>query len=443
MSRRLTVLGLMALVLIIVSTVMLVGCGDEGTTDTTAAPTDTTAAPTDTTAAPTDTTAAPTTETTAASSGGFDGELVIGALGTLTGMGAMNGAEHYWAYNKAVDDINAAGGVDVGGKKMELKLKWIDDKSSETEGAAAVEKLIKVEGTKVILSTQTTPINMAAAIVAEKYEAYYQQVITWTNMGREQNWKWNTLLFFSPDAVGEVPFLMAELMPEAERPKNWCILTEDNADGQALGEGVKMMADKHNINVALYQTYTPGTKDYSSIILKMKQNDVDAIVVLISAADGITFTKQMKEQNYAPKYMMGWKGFWPSEYMQGLGDMSNYVCYDAFWSESLPYPGAAELGEAYRNDHDGLDSVSIGLFYANVQILKEAIERAGSAEPAAIRDEVFGGSFPGTVMGDVQYDAGGVADIQPLGLQWMDGERVLIYPDTGNQMEWFKAWDER
>ena len=44
------------------------------------------------------------------------------------------------------------------------------------------------------------------------------------------------------------------------------------------------MAGEHGINVALYQTYTPGTKDYSSIILKMKENDIDAIVVLISAA---------------------------------------------------------------------------------------------------------------------------------------------------------------
>ena len=428
-SKTILVLGVVALVLGLMCAVFVSGCGGDEATETTAdGQTETTAGGSD---------------TTAAASGTFDGELVVGALGTLTGMGAMNGAEQVWAYDKAVADINAAGGVDVGGKKMELKLKWVDDKSDPTEGAAAVEKLIKVEGTKLILSTQTTPINMSAAIVAEKYQALYQSVITWTSMAREQEWQWTSDLFFSPAAVGEVPFLMVELKPEAERPKNWCILTEDNADGQALGEGVKAVAAEHGVNVALYQTYTPGTKDYSSIILKMKENDIDAIVVLISAADGITFTKQMKEQNFAPKYMMGWKGFWPSEYMQGLGPDSDYVCYDAFWSEDLGYPGAKELGETYKAEHDGLDSVSIGLFYANVQILKEAIERAGSTDPTAVRDEVFGGLFEGTVIGDVQYDEGGVGDIPPLGLQWLNQKRVLIYPDAGNTMEWFKAWDER
>jgi hypothetical protein len=103
--------------------------------------------------------------------------------------------------------------------------------------------------------------------------------------------------------------------------------------------------------------------------------------------------------------------------MQGLGPDSDYVCYDAFWSEDVGYPGAKELGRTYKAEHDGLDSVSIGLFYANVQILKEAIERAGSTEPAAVRDEVFGGLLEGTAIGDVQYDEGGVVDIPPLGLQ--------------------------
>jgi branched-chain amino acid transport system substrate-binding protein len=177
----------------------------------------------------------------------------------------------------------------------------------------------------------------------------------------------------------------------------------------------------------------------------MKQANIDAIVTLISPADGITFTKQMKEQNFSPKYMMGWKGFWPTQYMEGLGKDSNYVCYDAFWSEDLPFPGAKELGEAYKADHKGVDSVSIGLFYANVQILAQAIQNAGSTEPGAVRDAVFGHTFKGTVMGDVEYAADGTAKVVPLGNQWMDGKRVIIYPKdmaTG-EMQWFVPWDKR
>jgi branched-chain amino acid transport system substrate-binding protein len=443
MGKRMLVLCLACVVLGLMSVVFLTACGS-GTTETTAAGgTDTTAMSPATSAGATETTAAGTDTTTAAAS--FDGELVVGALGTLTGMGAMNGAEHKWAYDKAVADINAKGGVNVAGKKLELKLKWVDDKSDTTEGAAAVEKLIKVEGTKLILSTQTTPINMAAATVAEKYQALYQSVITWTPMAREQKWKWTTDMFFSPEAAADLPFSMVDAQPEADRPTKWCVLTEDNQDGQALGEGVKAVAAKHGYNLALYESYTPGTKDYSSTILKMKQNNIDALVVLISAADGITFTKQMKEQQFAPKFMMGWKGTWPSEFAKGLGADSDFVCYDAFWSEDLPFPNAKELGEAYKAEHEGLDSVSIGLFYANVQILVQAIEAAGSTDPAAVRDQIFGHTFKGTAMGDITYDAGGVADIIPLGNQWLGQKRTIVYPkDTATgDMQWFKGWNQR
>ena len=102
----------------------------------------------------------------------------------------MGGAEQKWAYDKAVADINAAGGVDVGGKKLELKLTYVDDKSDSTEAAAAVEKLVKVEGLRIILSTQVSPINLAAGSAAEKYEAYYHRGRDVDQRCRDQKYKW-------------------------------------------------------------------------------------------------------------------------------------------------------------------------------------------------------------------------------------------------------------
>ena len=438
--KRILIMTVVVLVVGLLSLGLLSACGEEEAETTTSAA----AEETTTTAAATETTAAPSSETTVAA-GGFEGEIVIGGLCSLTGVSAMTGAEQKWAQEKAVADINAAGGVDVGGKKMELKLTLIDDKSDATEAAAAMEKLIKVENLNLILGTQVSPLNMAAALVAEKYQAFFHMTTTYTNWVREKKFQWSSDLFFEPAAVGEVPFLMVELMPEAERPQTWGMLTEDNQDGQGLGEGVKAMAEAHNVNLAVYETFTPGAKDFSSSILKFKEANVDSIVCFVSPADGITFTKQMKEQDYSPKYMMGWKGFWPTEFMEGLGPDSDYICHDGFWSEDLPYPGAKELGEAYRADHDGIDSVSIGLMYAAVQILAQAIERAGSTEPAAVRDQVFNGKFDGTVIGDVQYDELGVSDIPPLGLQWLSQKRVIIYPEAlaNGTLEWFVPWEQR
>jgi branched-chain amino acid transport system substrate-binding protein len=324
--------------------------------------------------AKTTTTAAGGTATTGAAAT-FKGQITVGALGSLTGSSAMNGAETIWAQKKAVADINAAGGIKMPDGNYELVVKYIDDKSDPTEGAAAVEKLIKVENLKLILSTQVTPINMAAAIVAEKYQALYHMVIIWTTMAREQNYKWATDLFFAPGegGVGNMPFWIWEKLPADTRPNNWAILTEDNADGQGFGEGTKAVAAKYPVKLVEYQTYTPGTKDYSSIILKFKQAKVDALVALISASDGITFVKQMKEQNYAPKMLVGMKGFWPTEFMQGLGADSDYIIHDGFWSPDEGFPMGKELAAAYAAEFGGQTSVSIGLPYAQVQIDRKSV----------------------------------------------------------------------
>ena len=95
-------------------------------------------------------------------------------------MNALTGAEQKWAQEKAAADMNAKGGIKLAdGKMHKIVLKFADDKSSTTEAAAAMEKLIKSEGIKIVLSSNITPYNQAAATVAEQYGAFFQINTSW------------------------------------------------------------------------------------------------------------------------------------------------------------------------------------------------------------------------------------------------------------------------
>jgi branched-chain amino acid transport system substrate-binding protein len=399
---------------------------------------------------------AATSETTAAASGGGSEEpqpvgaeaeeIVIGVVNSTTGENALNGAEQKWAQQKAVDDINAKGGVDVGGKQMKLKLVFADDKSSPEGAAAAMERLAKIEKVKLALGSNTTPYNLAAATVAEKYKVYYHINTSWIDFIEAENFTLVSDMFEAAALAAETPFKIFESMPEAERPNAIATLMEDNPDGQGFGGGFKAFADQYGYEMKLQESYTPGTKDFSSTILKLKQNNIEAVLWLGSPPDSITLVRQMKEANYAPKYLHGWKGFWTQEFQSSLAKDANYIIHDGFWAEDLPYPGAKELGQAYRDAHNGLDSVSIGLPYAAVQVLAEAIENAGSTEPTAVRDAVWNQEFKGTTMGDVKYNEKGTAYKPFLALQWVDGERKIVYPaeaSGGYQLQWMPDWQNR
>jgi len=394
---------------------------------------------------PEETTPATTAPAPTAPPGAEKTEILVGAVNSLTGLNVMTGNQEKWAYEQAVFDINEQGGVYVEelGKNLPMRLVFRDDKSTAAGGAEAMEKLIKLDKVDLAMSSNITPINIAAATVAEKYKVYFSITSTWLDMLEAENFTWASDFFFSTVTASQPPYEIWALQPEAERPQRIWVMMEDNPDGQGFGTGFRAHSENYGYTIALDEAYTPGAKDFSSSILKAKAAECDALLWLGSPPDSITLIRQIKENGLDLKYIHGWKGFWPPEFYEALGADSNYIIHDGFWAETLPYPMCAELGQRFK-DTFGMDSVNIGLYYANPQVLAQAIEKAGSVDSAKIRDVIFSGEFvaTGTTMGDLDFNAKGLHLTPCLALQWMDGQRVPVWPAV-NQLEWAPPWDER
>jgi len=381
--------------------------------------------------------------------GGAKTEIVLGALNSLTGVNVLTGQEQKWAYEQAVADINAKGGVNVGGTMMKLRLVFEDDQSTPDGGAAAMEKLIKVDKVDLTLSTNITPINEAAATVADKYNMYFAVNTSWADFFQKDKFKMATDIFTTTGAAAEGPFQVWSTMPADQRPTKIAVLVEDNPDGQGFGSGFGPAAQKYSTGGVTYtivnnDAYTPGSKDYSSNILKMKSSGAEALFFLGSPPDGITLIQQIKAQNLNLKYIHGWKGFWDVQFPNTLGKDANFIIHDGFWADILPYPGAKELGDKFKAAHNGVDSVSIGLPYASVQIVAQAIEKAGSYDSIKVRDAVRGGTFKGTTMGDVTFDAEGICVTPLLAMQWIDGKRMQVWPQVSSYtLQWMPPWNAR
>ena len=278
-------------------------------------------------------------------------EILIGAINSMTGVEAMVGLEHRWAYEQAVKDINAKGGIFVKdvGKKLPVKLVVADDQSNAAGASAAAEKLIKLDKVDFVLGSVDTAMNINGGNVAEKYKKLYVTTTFFPENFAEQKFTWVVDSFFSIAELGNSAAASLDPIPPAERPKNFCVLVEDNEDGQSFNKfGAAPVLEKYKYHVALLESYTPGSKDFSSSILRMKNANVDAIITLCSSTDGMTFIRQMKEANFAPKYVWGARGFWPIEFGEALGKDANYCISDGHWAEALGAPGSKALGDKYR-----------------------------------------------------------------------------------------------
>ena len=95
--------------------------------------------------------------------------IVLGAAISLTGKYSTNGIHVSNGYDLAVDTINEAGGVKVGGKSFMLEIRYYDDESTPARGARLAERLIREDGVKFMLGPYSSGLTEAIAPVTEKY----------------------------------------------------------------------------------------------------------------------------------------------------------------------------------------------------------------------------------------------------------------------------------
>src|SRR6516164_11520131 len=83
-------------------------------------------------------------------------EIKIGAVLPLTGAFVATGTYFKQGYTMAIDEVNKAGGLDVGGQKYQLALTLLDDGSDATRSRSLVEKLVTDQHVNFLLGGYDT-----------------------------------------------------------------------------------------------------------------------------------------------------------------------------------------------------------------------------------------------------------------------------------------------
>ena len=243
---------------------------------------------------------------------------------------------------------------------------------------------------------------------------------------RAHNFQWSTLFFFDMGEAAAIPFEIWNSLTAEQKPKNPALFMEDTYDGLAFGGMFQKKAAEYGYRFTLDLSFPIGSPDYAEQIAKAKSLGVDAILLYGSTEDCITLIRQMKTADYHVRYLHCWRGAWPAEFGQAMGADAQFIVSDAHWSEDYPFAGAKSLGDRYFEAF-GKRSVSIGTFYALVQILQQAVEDAGTLDSGTVRRAVLRGQFD-TVQGPVTYNSKGVGLYHSFAFQWIDGRQVTIYP---------------
>lgn len=95
-------------------------------------------------------------------------ELKVGAIVTLSGAGASWGQAMLHAAELAADDVNARGGVDLGGHRHKVRIIAYDDKYQASEAVTAANRLVFEDQVKFIIGPVGSAAALAVAPIAQK-----------------------------------------------------------------------------------------------------------------------------------------------------------------------------------------------------------------------------------------------------------------------------------
>src|SRR5947199_8912131 len=159
--------------------------------------------------------------------------IKVGAVVPLTGRYGGGGAQVSAGYEIGVEHVNAAGGVSVGGKTMELELTLLDDESDATKTVSRLETLA-AQGVVAYLGGFGSDLHAAAASVAEKNKTPYLGVAFALHKIHQQGFRYLFSPFWkSPDIRQATADLLASI-PAGEPPKSAAIFQEKTDWGREM-----------------------------------------------------------------------------------------------------------------------------------------------------------------------------------------------------------------
>lgn len=351
------------------------------------------------------------------------GDVVIGASMMLSGQ--INLETIRDGYTWAVDEANAAGGIDLGGTKRKVTLKILDNRGDTGTMVQQVRTLTLNDKAAALLgSCCQQNIDMQAQVDALKIPLVLG-ALPIELLPKGKGYAWDSFQSLDDGAKG---FL--EVAGKAGTNKKVMLITTNDAQGQATAGQWGAAATQAGFTIAAKAAAPAGTTDYAGAIGQAKAAGAEVLVAAMTPPDCFAMWKQMKALGYAPKVAIGIQCAQTPGWVS-LGALGAGTLLQTNWTRSSGLPKADQLvqkfGAKYTNDND-LASVAIG--YHQASILLAAIAKAGSTDREKINAAIKTTDLS-SALGKVGYTDNKSTTPSFIG-QWnADGTITQIWPAQG------------
>jgi branched-chain amino acid transport system substrate-binding protein len=364
--------------------------------------------------------------------------IVIGSTLPLTGAESKTGGRYEQGYELAFAEANAAGGIDVNGKKVKVELKLLDDTSDQAKAVNLAQRLITSDKVNAFLGTYSTSLVEAQSTVAE------QSKIPYVNGGgaatsiyaKGYKWIFGTLAPVENLATTEMEWIDQEQKAgKLPTPAKIAVVWENTSHGKDFRKGIANFAKKTGTyQVVVDESFALDGKDFSAVLNKVTAAKADLFMVDAHLPDFITMHRQYLSSGMCNKVVTYGARGTEADAGKALGQKGvNYILSAVWWNKQLGDKGLnKKFVDSFTTKFGAAPEWYQAVSYEAARSLFTAITNAKSVDKTKVRDALsaldIDSILPG---GKLSFTAarGGQADYPFVVQQNLpDGTAPIIYP---------------
>ena len=335
----------------------------------------------------------------------------IAIVGPVTGQYASFGAQMQNGAELAVEDINAAGGVL--GKPLDLE---IGDDACDPKQAVAVANQLTGSGVAFVAGHYCSGSSIPASnVYAESDTVQISPASTNPAFTDDRAGPNIYRVCGRDDQQGRIA---GNYLAKHFSDKNIAIVHDKTAYGKGLADETKKALNATGKQEALYEAITAGDKDYSALVSKLKQADVDVLFLGGYHTEAGLIVRQMRDQGLNT-ILMGGDALVTQEYWSITGPAGEGTLM-TFSPDPRKNPAAAEVVKRFKDK--GIEPEGYVLYtYAAIQVWTQAAEKAKSTASTDVVKALDDTEFD-TVIGKFKFNEKGDPNLPPYAVyRWSNG----------------------
>jgi branched-chain amino acid transport system substrate-binding protein len=362
--------------------------------------------------------------------------IKIGTVLPITGAFSASGKYFQQGYQMAIDEVNAAGGVDVGGSKMQVSLDLLDDGSNVTNSRALVEKLVTQDKVNLLLGGYDTSLVEAQEVVPDQYKIPYVEGGGAASAIFQRGYKYIFGTLQTIDLLGTITmqFLQSEVdQGHLPKPTKIALAWENTDHGKDYQKGIQDYVKAHadSFQVLLDQSFDLNGTDFTPLLTQVKSASADVFLSDAHLPDYITMHRQYTQMGLSHK-LVSYAARGPDQTArQALGPAADGLVAGLWWSPALPDPRAQKFANDYKAKYGATADWFQALSYETARVLFAGVTKAGSLDGTKVRDALASLDFKDSILpgGEIKFQQDGRPNTPYMMVQNLPNNQVqIIWP---------------